>query len=140
MNVGSILMPMSIGELLDKITILEIKSERIGDDGKRRNVETELQGLAAIWNGLRDRHPGVEELKHRLKAANEAMWDVQDGLRDREAAKNFDDEFVRLACAVGKENAVRVGIKNDINRLVGSSFIDEKEYQADAGQGQGKAP
>jgi len=125
-------MPMSIGELLDKITILEIKSERIADDGKRRNVEVELQGLAAIWDGLRDRHPGVEELKHRLKAANEAMWDVQDGLRDREAAKDFDDEFIRLACAVGKENAVRVGLKNDINRLVGSSFIDEKEYQVDA--------
>ena len=125
-------MPMSIGELLDKITILEIKSERIADDGKRRNVEVELEGLAAIWNGLRDRHPGVEELKHRLKAANEAMWDVQDGLRDREAAKDFDDGFIRLACAVGRENAVRVGIKNDINRLVGSSFIDEKEYQVDA--------
>src|SRR5690625_4648558 len=130
--VGSILMPMSIGELLDKITILEIKSERIADAEKRRNAVVELDGLTAIWDGLRGRHPGVDELKHRLKAANEAMWDVQDGLREREAAKNFDDEFIRLACAVGRENAIRVGLKNDINRLVGSSFIDEKEYQADA--------
>ncbi len=138
MKVGSILMPMSIGELLDKITILEIKSERIADDDKRRNVETELHGLTAIWDGLRGRYPGVEELKQGLKAANEAMWDVQESLREREAAKNFDDEFIRLACAVGRENAVRVGIKNDINRLVGSSFIDEKEYQADAGRPQGK--
>lgn len=128
-------MPMSIGELLDKITILEIKSERIADDDKRRNVETELHGLIAIWDGLRGRYPGVEELKQGLKAANEAMWDVQDGLRDREAAKNFDEEFVRLACAVGRENGIRVGIKNDINRLVGSAFIDEKEYQADAAPG-----
>src|SRR5690625_7538669 len=95
MKVGSILMPMSIGELLDKITILEIKSERIADDDKRRNVETELHGLTAIWDGLRGRYPGVEELKQGLKAANEAMWDVQDGLREREAAKNFDDEFIR---------------------------------------------
>ena len=132
-------MPMSIGELLDKITILEIKSERIADAGKRQNVVVELEGLAAIWDRLRERHPGVEELKHRLRAANEAMWDVQDGLRDREAAKNFDDEFIRLACAVGRENAVRVGLKNDINRLVGSSFIDEKEYQVDAAGGGGPA-
>lgn len=131
-------MPMSIGELLDKITILEIKAERIADGDKRRNVETELQGLTAIWDGLRAKYPGVEELKHGLKAANEAMWDVQDGLREREAAKNFDDEFIGLACAVGRENAVRVGIKNDINRMVGSSFIDEKEYQADAAQGRDK--
>ncbi|MGY0560948.1 DUF6165 family protein [Luteimonas sp. A277] len=135
MKLGSILMPMSIGELLDKITILEIKSERIADAEKRGNVMVELQGLTAIWEGLRDRHPGVEELKQQLKVANEAMWDVQDGLRDREAAKNFDEEFVRLACAVGRENAVRVGLKNDINRLVGSTFIDEKEYQADAAPG-----
>ena len=128
-------MPMSIGELLDKITILEIKSERITDEEKRGNVLVELQGLTAIWEGLRDRHPGVEALKQQLKAANEAMCDVQDGLRDREAAKNFDEEFVRLACAVGRENGIRVGIKNDINRLVGSAFIDEKEYQADAAPG-----
>ena len=135
MKLGSILMPMSIGELLDKITILEIKSERITDAEKRGNVLIELQGLTTIWERLRDRPPGVEELKQQLKVANEAMWDVQDDLRDREAAKNFDDKFVRLACAVGRENAVRVGLKNDINRLVGSAFIDEKEYQADAAPG-----
>ena len=128
-------MPMSVGELLDKITILEIKSERIDDPGKRQNVMAELEGLTSIWDGLRDRHPGAAELKQKLKAANEAMWDVQDGLREREAAKNFDDEFIRLACAVGRENAVRVGYKNDINRLVGSAFIDEKEYQVDAAPG-----
>src|SRR5690606_42056838 len=106
MTVGSILMPMSIGELLDKITILEIKAERIADDAKRRNVETELQGLAAIWDGLREQYPGAEQLKHGIKAANEAMWDVQGGLPERGAAKNFDHESLRLDCAVGRAHAL----------------------------------
>ena len=126
----TLLTPVSIGELIDKITILEIKAERIDDAAKRGNVRIELQGLLAIWNEIEARHPEVAELRTRLRTVNEAMWDVQDALRAKEAAQDFGAEFIALARAVGRTNGERVGLKNAINRLAGSLFVEEKEYRA----------
>ena len=127
---NTVQVPVSIGELVDKITILEIKAERIDDAAKRGNVRIELQGLLAIWNEIEARHPEVAELRTRLRTVNEAMWDVQDALRAKEAAQDFGAEFIALARAVGRTNGERVGLKNAINRLAGSLFIEEKEYRA----------
>ena len=127
---NTVQVPVSIGELVDKITILEIKAERIDDAAKRGNVRIELQGLLAIWNEIEARHPEVAKLRTRLRTVNEAMWDVQDALRAKEAAQDFGAEFIALARAVGRTNGERVGLKNAINRLAGSLFIEEKEYRA----------
>ncbi|MCR6684854.1 DUF6165 family protein [Pseudoxanthomonas sp.] len=127
---NTVQVPVSIGELVDKITILEIKAERIDDAAKRGNVRIELQGLLAIWNEIEARHPEVAELRTRLRTVNEAMWDVQDALRAKEAAQDFGAEFIALARAVGRTNGERVGLKNAINRLAGSLFVEEKEYRA----------
>ena len=127
---NTVQVPVSIGELVDKITILEIKAERIDDAAKRGNVRIELQGLLAIWNEIEARHPEVAELRTRLRTVNEAMWDVQDALRAKEAAQDFGAEFIALARAVGRTNGERVGLKNAINRQAGSLFIEEKEYRA----------
>ena len=90
----------------------------------------ELEGLRPIWAQVLAASPELADEYHRLKAVNELMWDVQDGLRAREAAKDFDDEFIRLARAVAVRNGERVAIKNGINRMSGSAFIEEKQYQA----------
>jgi hypothetical protein len=125
----TISVPVSIGELADKISILQIKHERIADAAKRGHVEIELEGLRPIWHDLAGNQPELGALYERLKTVNELMWDVQDGLRAREAAKSFDDGFIQLARAVAARNGERVAIKNEINRLAGSEFIEEKQYQ-----------
>ncbi|MET0329778.1 MAG: DUF6165 family protein [Luteimonas sp.] len=126
---STILAPVSIGELADKITILEIKSERITDPQKLLNVRTELDGLLPLWAPLADAQPEMTALKVSLREANALMWDVQDALREKEAAQVFDDAFVTLARAVAKHNGDRVAVKNQINRLAGSRFVEEKQYR-----------
>ncbi|WP_394695649.1 DUF6165 family protein [Pseudoxanthomonas japonensis] len=127
---NTILIPVSIGELADKLTILEIKAERIEDAGKRAHVQVELEGLRALWAPLESAQEALAPLKHDLRAINERMWDVQDALRAKEAAQAFDGEFVTLARAVAQRNGERIAVKNTINRLAGSRFIEEKQYQA----------
>lgn len=126
---NSILVPVAVGELLDKITILEIKNDRIDDAGKRGNVRTELAGLWPLWEGLRGQHPDMEALKQQLRAVNERMWDIQDALRAKEAAQTFDAQFIALARAVATANGERVGLKNRINHAAGSRFVEEKQYR-----------
>lgn len=127
---NTILIPVSIGELADKLTILEIKAERIDDAGKRAHVQVELEGLRALWAPLESAQEALAPLKRDLRAINERMWDVQDALRAKEAAQAFDGEFVTLARAVAQRNGERIAVKNTINRLAGSRFIEEKQYQA----------
>lgn len=126
---NTIMVPVSVGELIDKITILEIKAERIAAEDKRRNVALELDGLRPLWNSLSAGSTELAGLKAQLRAVNERMWDVQDALREKEAAQDFGAEFIALARAVAVRNGERVGIKNDINRLAGSQFIEEKQYR-----------
>ena len=127
----TILTPVSIGELVDKITILELKVERIDDDAKRANVRAELDGLLPLWEEQRARQPGLGELKTQLHAINARMWDIQDALRDCEAAQRFDDAFIQLARGVYTTNGERVQVKNHINRVAGSALVEEKQYQGE---------
>ena len=127
----AILTPVSIGELIDKITILEIKAERITDAGKVANVRTELDGLLPLWQQQLTGQPGLDALKSQLKAINERMWDIQDRLRDKEAAQTFDDDFIQLARGVYGTNGERVKVKNEINRIAGSHLVEEKQYQGE---------
>jgi len=127
--VDAILTPVSIGELIDKITILEIKAERIDDAAKLANVRTELDGLLPLYATQRSNQPALEALKQQLKVINERMWDIQDQLRDKEAAQVFDDAFVQLARGVYRTNGERVQVKNEINRMAGSALVEEKQYQ-----------
>lgn len=127
----AILTPVSIGELIDKITILEIKAERIADAAKLANVRAELDGLLPLYAAQRSQQPGLDALKHQLKAINERMWDIQDQLRDKEAAQVFDEAFVQLARGVYGTNGERVQVKNEINRVAGSALVEEKQYQGE---------
>jgi len=127
--VEAILTPVSIGELVDKITILEIKAARIADAIKLANVQAELQGLLPIWERLQQSQPALPGLKLQLRQINEQMWDIQDALRAKEAAQDFDDEFIQLARGVYRTNGERVEVKNSINRLAGSTLVEEKQYQ-----------
>lgn len=127
----AILTPVSIGELIDKITILEIKAERISDAGKNGNVRKELDGLWPLWQQQLASQPGLDALKDQLKAINVRMWDIQDQLRDKEAAQVFDDAFIQLARGVYGTNGERVKVKNEINRIAGSALVEEKQYQGE---------
>ncbi|MCD9088424.1 DUF6165 family protein [Stenotrophomonas sp. SY1] len=127
----TILTPVSIGELIDKITILQIKAERITDGTKLANVRTELDGLWPLWLEQQATRPTLTALMDQLKAINERMWDIQDQLRDKEAAQDFGAEFITLARGVYGTNGERVAVKNEINRVAGSALVEEKQYQGE---------
>ena len=133
---SEILVPVSFGELLDKIAILQIKSERMSDAAKLANVRNELAALETTW----DAHPAAAQdiaaLRADLKAVNERLWAIEDDIRLKEKAQAFDAEFVRLARAVYFENDTRAKVKKDINLALGSAYVEEKSYQ-DYGSGQG---
>ncbi len=126
---------ISVGEFLDKITILEIKSERIHDPAKLENVRRELDILRDIWAEAGIDYPGLAEHTAELKAINEKIWDIEDGIRDKERAQAFDAEFIELARAVYFTNDRRAAVKRDINLAAGSSLIEEKSY-SDYGSGK----
>ena len=133
---SEILVPVSFGELLDKIAILQIKSERMSDPAKLANVRNELSALDATWSKHAASAQDIDALRADLKAVNERLWVIEDDIRLQEKAQAFDAEFVRLARAVYFENDIRARIKKDINLALGSSYVEEKSYQ-DYGSGQG---
>jgi uncharacterized protein YukE len=119
---------VSAGEFLDKLTILEIKSERIKDEEKLRNVHKELDILRRTWAGSPLRQNNISGLLKELKRVNENLWDIEDHIRRKEAEKSFDDEFVRLARSVYQLNDERATIKRELNRVLGSELTEEKSY------------
>lgn len=121
--------PVSFGELIDKITILEIKSERIGDPAKQANVRRELGALTAIWSRSPASAGDIAALREALKAVNERLWEIEDAIRLKEADQAFDAEFIRLARSVYFENDERARLKREINLALGSSLVEEKSYQ-----------
>jgi hypothetical protein len=129
MSQSEILTPISVGELLDKIAILEIKSERIHDEAKLVNVRRELDALSEVWDKAPASAIDLGDLRQRLKAVNERLWVIEDDIRLQEKARTFDAEFIRLARAVYFENDERARIKKDINLRTGSLFVEEKSYQ-----------
>ena len=126
----SIQIDISFGELLDKITILEIKSERIEDADKVVNVEKELAVLSQAWSGAGIDVALVAEERKSLKEINETLWDIEDEIRDKEAEKSFGTEFISLARSVYKTNDQRAQIKREVNQKLGSALVEEKSYQA----------
>ena len=121
--------PISAGELIDKITILEIKSARIRDPGKLANVRAELDLLNATWAQHAFARADIGGARARLKGVNEALWDIEDRIRLKEKAQAFDTEFVELARAVYFRNDERAAVKKTINLKLGSKLIEEKSYQ-----------
>ena len=120
------LVPVSWGELIDKITILEIKRKRL-DGAARANTATELALLQdaarPVWSDA------LRELSDRLKTINEALWEIEDRIRGKEAAGAFDAEFVELARSVYRTNDARAEIKRQINLHLGSALVEEKRYR-----------
>src|SRR5690606_2125223 len=121
--------PVSFGELIDKITILEIKAERMTDPAKLANVRRELTALNATWAGATESRQDIGELRAALKAVNERLWDIEDAVREREAAGCFDASFIELARSVYLQNDERARIKRRINLALGSSLVEEKSYR-----------
>ena len=121
--------PVSFGEVLDKITILEIKSERIADPEKVKNVRLELDELSANWNQVVQDQTAISNLRSQLKAVNEELWVIEDDIRDQEAAQDFGSKFIELARAVYVTNDKRAAIKKEVNLALGSRFVEEKSYQ-----------
>jgi hypothetical protein len=121
--------PISPGELLDKITILRIKSQRMSDPAKMLNVRLELDLLQQTWATLGSATLQVAAEERALQAVNEQLWEIEDRIRDKEAARSFDQEFVELARAVYHRNDERAAIKKRINIALGSRIVEEKSYQ-----------
>jgi hypothetical protein len=126
---SEILVPVSFGELLDKIAILQIKSERMSDAVKLANVRKELDALNGTWSAHPASSKDIADLRAALKAVNERLWVIEDDIRIQEKNQAFDAEFIRLARAVYFENDERAKIKKDINLALGSAYVEEKSYQ-----------
>jgi hypothetical protein len=127
---SEIKVPISPGELLDKITILRIKSKRMTDAKKLANVRLELQALEATWAASPYSKTNIDVDIDALHAVNEKLWVIEDDIRDKERAQAFDAEFIRLARAVYFENDDRAAIKRRINVALGSTMVEEKSYAA----------
>ncbi|MDA3913193.1 DUF6165 family protein [Oleiagrimonas sp.] len=121
--------PVSHGELIDKITILEIKSERIDDAAKQANVRSELELLNSTWARNPTAQTDISDERARLKAVNEALWDIEDRIRLQEKARDFGETFIELARSVYFRNDERAAIKREINLKLGSQLVEEKSYQ-----------
>jgi len=122
--------PISHGELIDKITILEIKASQIRDAGKLANVRAELDLLNTNWNANTASKIDIVAERGQLKAVNEALWDIEDRIRLKEKAQAFDAEFVELARSVYFRNDERAAIKRAINVKLGSQLVEEKSYES----------
>jgi len=121
--------PVSPGEVLDKITILEIKSERMTDPEKVANVRIELALLQETWAGAVSRDQVIDDLHDQLKKINETLWEIEDDIRDKERVKEFDERFIELARQVYFTNDRRSQVKKELNLHLGSLIIEEKSYQ-----------
>jgi hypothetical protein len=128
MNI-EIKVPISPGELIDKITILRIKSQRMSDPQKLHNVRLELEALQGTWSNSAYAGTDIEADIHALMTVNERLWVIEDDIRDKERASAFDAEFIRLARAVYVENDERAAIKRRINVKLGSTIVEEKSYR-----------
>lgn len=127
---AGIMVPVAPGELIDKITILQIKSDRIVDRQKVRNVRTELDLLQRTWHESGLAETDIGEQEQTLRSINERLWDIEDRIRLKEASREFDDEFIELARSVYRVNDERARVKRRINELLGSGIIEEKSYQS----------
>jgi hypothetical protein len=122
-----VLAPISVGELIDKITILQIKQTKIADETKLDNIHRELAELLAIFDTLTI--PNVTKSTDQLRQVNAELWDIEDGKRACEKTQTFGDDFVQLARQVYIKNDLRAQLKRDINQICGSTIVEEKSYK-----------
>jgi hypothetical protein len=126
----TILVEISAGELLDKITILVIKQERISDPAKLANVRKEHEMLMSVYRGQIAEVPELVTLRNQLTEINSQLWDIEDEIRDHERRKDFGQRFVELARSVYRTNDQRSSTKRTINDLLKSALVEEKSYSA----------
>lgn len=124
---SAILVEISIGELFDKISILEIKKVQMSDPAKLRNVTTELETLEKVASTI-EQSEEIEGLRRQLRTINEQLWGIEDDIRICEAKDEFGDRFVELARSVYITNDKRANVKRKINELAGSRLVEEKDY------------
>lgn len=125
---GEIMVPVSIGELIDKLTILDIKLVHVRDAGQQANIVNERRLLAELAAPILDAKPDLERLVEKLREVNATLWDVEDRLREHERDDVFDDAFVALARQVYHRNDERARLKKAINQSTGSAIVEEKLY------------
>ena len=126
---NELLVPVSPSELLDKMTILKIKSERINDTKKVMNVRHELELLSKVWSDFVTEDKVITNLRQQLKTINEKLWEIEDDIRNEEQQNRFGKEFIELARAVYITNDKRAQIKKDVNLYLGSEIFEEKSYK-----------
>jgi hypothetical protein len=131
--VSAPLVPVSWGELIDKVTILEIKRERLASPEAVANAERELAALEAVMGTLAPPPHELAGLKAALAAVNRRLWAIEDAIREKDAAGDFGDAFIALARSVYRENDERGRLKQAINRLLRSALVEEKQYAAHGG-------
>ena len=124
----SLLAPVPVGEFLDKLTILEIKSDRIKDPQKLENIRHELLKLRGTWQSSDYADAGLEPEYSKLRAVNERLWVIEDDIRDLERARDFGADFIALARAVYVTNDERAALKKALNLKLGSDLVEEKSY------------
>jgi len=121
--------PVSLGELIDKITILQIKSQKLTDVRQKTNVDRELAELEGVLSEIGPLSADVGTVMDGLRSANMKLWDIEDDIRRCEREKHFDEEFIRLARAVYFTNDERANLKRKINTLLDSELVEEKSYE-----------
>ncbi len=121
---------ISVGELVDKVTILETKQERVESASALENIEKELSCLNARLSPILKSNAPLNPLKLELKGVNESLWDIENEIRSKEAKKEFDTKFIELARSVYQTNDHRSSIKREINDLLGSEIVEEKSYSS----------
>ena len=125
---GQIFVEVGAGELIDKITILVIKSGKISDPAKLENIKREMDALAPARQRLVDQYPDLEALEAELQAVNEALWGIEDDIRECESRKDFGARFIELARSVYFQNDKRAELKKKINLLCEARIVEEKSY------------
>jgi hypothetical protein len=125
---AEIKVPISPGELIDKLTILEIKAANMTDATKLANVNAELRLLQETWRSSAFANAAIDAEWKLLREINKKLWDIEDLIRDKEREKKFDDEFIELARAVYFTNDERATVKKQINTKLGSKIVEEKSY------------
>ena len=129
---NKILAPISVGELIDKITILEIKIEKIQDNNKQKFIKHELESLNKLLadiNFSKDQKKTVNYLKEQLNTANRTLWKIEDDIRKLESIKQFNEEFIELARNVYLTNDKRASLKQKLNQITNSDIVEVKSYK-----------
>ena len=128
MQMSNLKVPISLGELIDKITILRIKSNKINSNEAQKNIRLELEKLEHILNETMSINTNLKNFEIKLSKINQSLWDIEDQLREKEKEKKFDKKFISLARMVYYKNDERAKIKRMINKNFGSELIEEKSY------------